>query len=68
MNWFVNWIMPRLRLWIRPFNQLASELKPSEFKSALDLMAGDLTLVMDAPEILGIAPEDLEQSQTCRCN
>lgn len=61
MNWIVNWLMPRLRLWIRPFNQLATELKLPEFKSTLDMMAGDLTLVMDAPEILGIPPEDLER-------
>jgi UDP:flavonoid glycosyltransferase YjiC (YdhE family) len=31
-----------------------------QYKSLLDMMAGDLTLVMDAPEILGITPEQLE--------
>ena len=61
MDWFVNWMMPRIRLWIRPFNQLASELGLPKYKSTLDMMAGDLTLVMDAPEILGITPEELEQ-------
>ncbi len=61
MDWFANWIMPRLRVWISPFNQLASELGLPQYKSTLDMMAGDLTLVMDAPEILGISPEELEQ-------
>lgn len=61
MDWFANWVMPRLGVWIRPFNQLASELGLPQYKSTLDMMAGDLTLVMDAPEILGIPPEELEQ-------
>lgn len=61
LDWFANWIMPRLRVWIRPFNQLAAELGLPEYKSTLDMMAGDLTLVMDAPGILGIPPAELEQ-------
>ena len=60
MDWFINWFMPRARLWLRPFNRLASELGLPQYKSTLDMMAGDLTLVMDAPEILGISPEELE--------
>ncbi|MDJ0774079.1 MAG: glycosyltransferase, partial [Mastigocoleus sp. MO_167.B18] len=60
MDRFVNWLMPRVRLWIKPFNQLASELGLPPFKSTLDFMAGDLTLVMDTPSILGISPEELE--------
>ena len=49
MDWFVHWMVPRLQLWLRPFNQLASELGLPQYKSTLDMMAGDLTLVMDAP-------------------
>ncbi len=60
MGWFVNWFMPRARFWLRPFNRLASELGLPQYKSLFDMMAGDLTLVMDAPEILGISPEELE--------
>ncbi len=60
MEGFVNWFVPRTKLWLRPFNQLASVLKLPQYKSLLDMMAGDLTLVMDAPEILGITPEELE--------
>jgi len=60
MDWFINWFMPQTRLWLRPFNRLASELGLPQYKSTLDMMAGDLTLVMDAPEILGISPDELE--------
>jgi UDP:flavonoid glycosyltransferase YjiC (YdhE family) len=60
MDRLVNWFMPRARLWIKPFNQLALDLGLPQYKSTLDFMAGDLTLVMDTPSILGISPEDLE--------
>lgn len=60
LDWFMNWFAPRMKLWTYPFNQLASELGLPEYKSTLDFVAGDLTLVMDAPEILGISPEELE--------
>jgi UDP:flavonoid glycosyltransferase YjiC (YdhE family) len=60
MNGLMNWLMPRVRLWIKPFNQLAMELGLPQYKSTLDFMAGDLTLVMDTPSILGISPEELE--------
>lgn len=59
MDGLVNWLMPRMRLWIKPFNQLAQELGLPQYKSTLDFMAGDLTLVMDTPSILGIDPVDL---------
>ena len=60
MDRFVNWLMPRMRLWTKPFNQLAAELGLPQYKSTLDFVAGDLTLVMDTPSILGISPEELE--------
>ncbi len=60
LDWLVNWVMPRLSVWVQPFNQLAAQFGLPRYKSTLDLMAGDLTLVMDAPEILGISPEELE--------
>ena len=60
MDVFINWLMPRARLWIKPFNQLASELGLQQYKSTLDFMAGDLTLVMDTPSILGISAEELK--------
>jgi UDP:flavonoid glycosyltransferase YjiC (YdhE family) len=60
MDRLVNWLMPRARLWIKPFNQLALDLGLPQYRSTLDFMAGDLTLVMDTPSILGISPEELE--------
>jgi UDP:flavonoid glycosyltransferase YjiC (YdhE family) len=61
MNWFVNWFIPRTKLWLSPFNRLAQTLGLPEYKSLLDFMAGDLTLVMDTPEILGISKDELEK-------
>ena len=60
MDRFVNWLMPRMRLWTTPFNQLAEELGLPRYKSTLDFVAGDLTLVMDTPSILGVTAEELE--------
>ncbi|MCA1753160.1 MAG: glycosyltransferase [Spirochaeta sp.] len=59
LNWLVNWWMPRAKIWLAPFNQLAAQLQLPQWKSTLDLMAGDLTVVMDAPAILGIPPEEM---------
>jgi UDP:flavonoid glycosyltransferase YjiC (YdhE family) len=63
LNWLVNWWLPRAKIWLSPFNQMAVSLGLPPWKSTLDLMAGDLTLVMDAPEILGIPPEELHAYQ-----
>lgn len=60
MDRLVNWLLPKSRFWIHPFNQLASELGLPQYKSTLDFVAGDLTLVMDTPSILGITPEELK--------
>jgi UDP:flavonoid glycosyltransferase YjiC (YdhE family) len=59
LNWLVNWWLPRAKIWLAPFNRAAETLGLPQWKSTLDLMAGDLTLVMDAPEILGIPPDEL---------
>ena len=59
LNWLVNWLTPRIKFWLQPFNRLAAELGLPLYKSLLDMMAGDLTLVMDTPAILGISPEAL---------
>jgi hypothetical protein len=47
MDWFVNWLIPRTKLWLAPFNRLAADLGLPQYKSLLDMMAGDLTLVME---------------------
>jgi UDP:flavonoid glycosyltransferase YjiC (YdhE family) len=59
LNWLVNWWLPRAKIWLAPFNRMAESLGLPPWKSTLDLMAGDLTLVLDAPEILGIPPDEL---------
>jgi UDP:flavonoid glycosyltransferase YjiC (YdhE family) len=59
LNGLVNWWLPRTKIWLAPFNRLAQSLGLPQWKSTLDLMAGDLTLVMDTPEILGIQPDEL---------
>ncbi|OVE76710.1 hypothetical protein BVX98_05370 [bacterium F11] len=59
MDWFINWFIPRMKVWLKPFNQLATELGLPNYKTTLDFMAGDLTLVMDTPEILKITHEEL---------
>jgi UDP:flavonoid glycosyltransferase YjiC (YdhE family) len=59
LNWLVNWWLPRAKIWLAPFNRIAQSLGLPQWKSTLDLMSGDLTLVMDAPEILGIPPDEL---------
>lgn len=62
-GWFMNWYAPQIKFWLRPFNQLASGLGLPQWESTLDFVVGDLTLVMDAPQIVGLLPEDLESYQ-----
>ncbi|MFV9507046.1 MAG: hypothetical protein AB4911_21050 [Oscillochloridaceae bacterium umkhey_bin13] len=55
----MDWWLPRTKIWLAPFNRMAQSLGLPQWRSLLDLMAGDLTLVMDTPAILGIPPEEL---------
>ncbi|PIP12351.1 MAG: hypothetical protein COX49_06080 [bacterium (Candidatus Stahlbacteria) CG23_combo_of_CG06-09_8_20_14_all_40_9] len=57
---FYNWMMPRVKFFTKPFNGIAKELHIEPFKGIIDLMMGDLTLVTDAPEVLGIPKDELE--------
>lgn len=51
----------RTRVQIRPFNAIARRLGiATEIRSMLDLLMGDLTLVTDVPEILGVPEEEME--------
>jgi UDP:flavonoid glycosyltransferase YjiC (YdhE family) len=63
LNWLVNWWLPRAKIWLAPFNQMAAQHNLPLWRSTLDLMAGDLTLVMETPEILGITPDELHNYQ-----
>lgn len=59
LNDFYNWAI-RFPVFVKPFNVIAKELKIGTFKGLLDLWMGDVTLVTDAPEILGMPAEELE--------
>jgi UDP:flavonoid glycosyltransferase YjiC (YdhE family) len=62
-NWldrFGNWLAPRMRFQTRLFNSVAKRIGCDPVHSTADLMLGDLTLVTDVPEILGIPDEDME--------
>jgi UDP:flavonoid glycosyltransferase YjiC (YdhE family) len=56
----VGWLFPRLKLHSGAFNKVARELGIEPVRGIFDIMLGDLVLVTDVPEILGIPEEDLE--------
>lgn len=58
----VSWKI-RLTNWLfftKPFTIIAKELQVEPLLGFYDIMMGDLTLVTDAPEILGLPPDELE--------
>lgn len=59
-----HWGM-RFNMFIKPFNEIAEEFNVRPFTGALDLMMGDLTLVTDTPEILGVAKDKMEDWKPC---
>ncbi len=56
----VNWIYLNSKMLIKPFNTVARRLDIEPVHSTLDMFMGDITIVTEAPEILGIKREDLE--------
>jgi UDP:flavonoid glycosyltransferase YjiC (YdhE family) len=54
-----HWGM-RLDMFIGPFNRIAREFGAKPFTGFLDLMMGDLTLVTDTPEVLGVTRDAME--------
>jgi UDP:flavonoid glycosyltransferase YjiC (YdhE family) len=50
----------RLKLYTAGFNRIADELGVEAIPSFPALLLGDLTLVTDVPEVLGIPPRELE--------
>jgi UDP:flavonoid glycosyltransferase YjiC (YdhE family) len=56
----VNWIYLNSKMLIKPFNIVARRLDIEPIHSTLDMFMGDITIVTEAPEILGIEREDLE--------
>lgn len=68
MNWLpvslsqrlANLIPPRLKQPVRFLNRMADDLGVEPVPSVAALMCGDLTLVTELPEVLGIPREELE--------
>ncbi|MBX3232014.1 MAG: hypothetical protein KIT84_20140 [Labilithrix sp.] len=58
--WLTNSAPSRARLYCGQFNELAEELGVEIVPSFAALLLGDLTLVTDCPEVLGISAADLE--------
>ena len=56
----VNWIYLNSKLMTKPYNVVARRLDIEPIHSTLDMFMGDLTIVTESPEILGIPREDLE--------
>ena len=59
-RWLSNTIPARVALWCGPFNRVAAELGVESVPSFAALLLGDLTLVTDCPEVLGISKAELE--------
>lgn len=57
---FVNWIYLNSKMLIKPFNTIARKHGIEPIHSTLDMFMGDITIITEAPEILGITREDLE--------
>lgn len=61
LRWrLANFIPPRLRQPVRFLNKMADVLGVERVPSVAALMCGDLTLVTELPEILGIPRDELE--------
>ena len=57
---FMAWFLPRIQRHAGVFKEVAEELGVEPVRGLFDLMLGDLVLVTDVPEILGIPQEELE--------
>lgn len=59
-----HWAL-RSGMFIKPFNSVAGAFNVKPFTGFLDMWMGDLTLVTDTPEILGVTREKLEGWKPC---
>lgn len=59
-RWLSNAAPPRVRFYCSGFNRVAAELGVPPVPSLAALVLGDLTLVPEVPEVLGIPAADLE--------
>jgi UDP:flavonoid glycosyltransferase YjiC (YdhE family) len=61
VNKFFTKLFPHLPFQLKLFNSVADEIGIKPVRSFFDLMMGDLTLVTDVPEILGISEKEMEE-------
>ncbi|MEJ2617729.1 MAG: hypothetical protein P8Z35_22430, partial [Ignavibacteriaceae bacterium] len=61
INRFFTNFFPHLTFQLRLFNSVADSIGIKPIRSFFDLMMGDLTLVTDVPEILGISEKEMEE-------
>lgn len=54
-------LFPHLPFQLKLFNSAADEIGIEPIRSFFDLMMGDLTLVTDVPEILGISEKEMDE-------
>lgn len=59
-TWLTNEGPARMKMWCEQFNELARELGVEEVPSFAALLLGDLTLVTDCAEVLGISASEME--------
>jgi UDP:flavonoid glycosyltransferase YjiC (YdhE family) len=59
-RWLVNAAPPRVRFYCGGFNRVAARLGVEPVPSLAALVLGDLSLVPEAPDVLGVAPADLQ--------
>lgn len=57
---YVNKIAYRSKLGTKSFNKVAKDYELKPFNSIIEMMMGDINIVTDVPEILGIPKEELE--------
>ncbi|TYC18550.1 glycosyltransferase family 1 protein [Actinomadura syzygii] len=58
-RWAINCAIPRLRYHCAGFNRIAAELGVEGVPSLLALLLGDLTLVPEIPQVVGISAPDM---------
>lgn len=56
LDWLVNYLFIRVPFMMGPFNKVAREYRVPSFRTFLNLLRGDLTLVGDLPELTRLKP------------
>jgi UDP:flavonoid glycosyltransferase YjiC (YdhE family) len=58
-GWLANAVLPRRRFYTSGFNRVAAALNVPGVPSVSALVLGDLSLVPEAPEVVGISPAEM---------